>query len=83
MTFPPRQKRPMVVFEISIGAPLRRGLSLQHGGTLNARWYVGHGFQNVAVDHLGDAGHVCKGRGGDQAQGDGEGAHGHRVPRLR
>ncbi len=52
-------------------------MSVQHGGTLNARWYVGHGFQNVAVDHLGDAGHVCKDRGGDQAQGDGEGAHGH------
>ena len=29
-------------------------------------------LQRVAVDHRGDAGHVGKGWGGEQAQGDGE-----------
>ncbi len=31
-------------------------------------------FERVAVDHRGNAGHVGQGRGGEQAQGDGEGA---------
>ena len=36
-------------------------------------------FERVAVDHRGDAGHVGQGRGGEQAEGDGEGAHGPSV----
>ena len=39
-------------------------------------------FESVAVDHRGDAGHVGQGRGGEQTQGDGEGAHGYMVPWL-
>ncbi len=35
----------------------------------------------VRFDHRGDAGHVDKGRGGEQAQGDGLGTHGsHLTP---
>ncbi len=32
-------------------------------------------FNGIAVDHGGGPGHVGKGRGGEQAQGDGDGAH--------
>ncbi len=39
-------------------------------------------FQGIAVDYRGRAGHVGQGWGGEQAQGDGEGAHGHSVPWL-
>ncbi len=38
-------------------------------------------LNGIAVDHRGDAGHVGQGRGGEQAQGDGEGAHGFSLPR--
>ena len=39
-------------------------------------------LNGIAVDYRGDAGHVGQGRGGEQAQGGGEGAHGRRVPRM-
>ncbi len=39
-------------------------------------------FQRVAVDHRGGAGQVGQGWGGEQAEGDGEGAHGYSVPWL-
>ncbi len=39
-------------------------------------------LNRVAVDHRGDASHVGQGWGGEQAEGDGEGAHGlpHTLP---
>ncbi len=39
-------------------------------------------FERVAVDYGGSARYVGQGWGGKQAQGNGEGAHGHMVPRL-
>ena len=39
-------------------------------------------FQGVAVDHGSDAGHVGQGRGGEQAEGDDERAHGYSVTWL-
>ncbi len=33
-------------------------------------------LNGIAVDHRGGAGHVGQGGHGEQAQGDGEGAHG-------
>ncbi len=39
-------------------------------------------LNGIAVDHRGDAGHVGQGRGGEQDQDDGEGAHGYSLPWL-
>ncbi len=39
-------------------------------------------LNGIAIDHRGGAGHVGQGRGGEQAQGDGEGAHGYSAPWL-
>ena len=36
-------------------------------------------LNGIAVDHRGDAGHVGQGGSGEQAQGDGEGAHSVRL----
>ncbi|MCH9054049.1 MAG: hypothetical protein IIA72_23870 [Proteobacteria bacterium] len=33
-------------------------------------------LNGITVDHRGDAAHVGQGRGGEQAKGDGESAHG-------
>ena len=39
-------------------------------------------LNGIAVDHGSGAGHVGQGWGGEQAEGDGEGAHGYNLPRL-
>ncbi len=39
-------------------------------------------LNGVVVDHRGGAGHVGKGRGGEQADGEDQGAHGRSVPQL-
>ncbi len=39
-------------------------------------------LNGIAVDHRGRTGDVGKGRGGEQAEGDGEGAHGYSLPWL-
>ena len=40
-------------------------------------------LNGIAVDRRGDAGHVGQGRGGEQAQGEGEGAHGRMLQDRR
>ncbi len=37
-------------------------------------------LNGIAVDHRGRTGHVGQGWGGEQAEGDGEGAHGYSLP---
>ena len=39
-------------------------------------------LNGIAVDHRGDPDHIGKGRTCEQAQGEDQGAHGHRMPWL-